>query len=132
MSCHPIDAPVQGDEEDSTSPHVVAALMGVTAQVGNDSTGTNSLGERQRQEPHLAPAIWNQEMGHLTEDPIAARVLAANNSQYTMIEGILYHTATNASLVPPQVDRRALLDSSMFPFQITKVIPTHPCQRYVS
>ena len=89
MSRHPIDAPVQGGEEDSTSSHVVAALMGVTAQVKH-----------------------YQEMGHLPEDPFAARVLAANKSQYTLIEGNLYHTPTDCSLqiVPPQVDRRALFE----------------------
>ena len=84
--------------------------MGVTAQAGNDSTRTNSLGERQCQNPHLVPAIRYQEMGHLLEDPIVARVLTANKSQYTMIEGISYHTATDGSLVPPQVDRRALFE----------------------
>ena len=78
--------------------------------MGNDSTGTYSLGKRQHQDPHSVPAIHYQEMGHLPEDPIAARVLTANKSQYTMIEGNVYHTATNVSLVPPQVDRRVLFE----------------------
>ena len=105
--------PVEREEDDQIPPVIAAVSSDSTdeehAQAG-DPSPTMPLQDRQRLDPELRPMILYLEDGELPEDPKQAKLLAAEKSQYAVIEGVLYHVARDGSLrvIPPSTERQQL------------------------
>ena len=101
--------PETNEEEDH---RVVAAIDRESAQAGDKPLSTLTLSDRQHQDLQLRPLILFQEKGSLPDDPVEAKIVVASQTQYTLIDGVLYHVKSDGSLriVPPQGERRVLFD----------------------
>lgn len=109
LSRHPLEPAEANEEEDH---RVVAAIDREPAQAGDKPLSTLTLSDRQHQDLQLRPLILFQEKGSLPDDPVEAKVVVASQTQYTLIDGVLYHVKSDGSLriVPPQGERRVLFD----------------------
>ena len=91
-------------------PRVIAATTPVRDR--DPASSQDHLGDRQRADPELAEIVHYLEEGTLPTDDKKARLLVLNKPQYTMVDQVLYHIATDKTLriVPPQADRRKLFE----------------------
>ena len=131
LSCYP----VHQDPADDLSLGVVVAQVGAPPdssprqegeQLGEDSPSVASKNEgeqsapedtlekRQRSDPALLDMIQYIENNILPGDDQSARTLILHRDQYTVVEGVLYHLASDKTLrvVVPDSDRMKLVQQS--------------------
>lgn len=104
LSRFPLEVKTDGPLSERCSDVVV----GVTrpSETSHDST----LGSQQKDDPTLKPIIQFLEDGTLPEDVNEARKLVASQSQFSLIDDVLYHTEPDGTLriIPPSNRRKEL------------------------
>ena len=104
--------PINENTSDPVHTIVAAENEEVPTQAG-DVGPDASLRDRQLDDPDLRPIIHFLEDNEVPVDSDVAKLLVAERSRYSMIEGVLYRVAEDGSLriVAPKQDRRLLFDS---------------------
>ena len=71
---------------------------------------SDPVAERQKTDPKLRPIMIYLESGVLPEDQKEAREIVLASSQYSLLEGVLYHVEKDKTLrvVPPAEEREKL------------------------
>lgn len=72
--------------------------------------GDNTLSAQQRDDPNLEPIIRFLEDGSLPEDAKEAKLLVASQSQFSLIDDVLFHVESDGTLriIPPLTKRKEL------------------------
>ena len=80
-----------------------------TAQSGEPTTDTASLGERQFRDPQLRSILQYLIAGELPTDERQARQIVLGQSSFTVLDNVLYHIEDKTlRIVPPECDRHQL------------------------
>ena len=105
----PDSSPRQEGEQFGEDSPSVASSKGVEQSAPEDT-----LEKRQRSDPELLDMIHYLENNILPEDDQSARSLILHRDQYTVVEGVLYHLASDKTLcvVVPDSDRMKLVQKS--------------------
>ena len=93
------------------SPVVLAAVW-VGEKPAKD--GDDCLEKRQRRDPNLALVIDYLESGTLPEETKKACELVLTQSQYEIVDGVLYHVEPDKTLrmIPPTSDRKQIFEEA--------------------
>ena len=111
LSRHPV--PLQPEDCTKTQTPVLIAAMEAPlppAQSGEHGPDQTSLSERQLKDPHVREIIRYLVDGELPTDDKQARRILLGQSNFTVLDGILYHIEEDKTLriVPPTSDRHRL------------------------
>ena len=100
--------PVSGENTVGSDPVPHAVIAATSFEP--ESQRSSSLKERQRADPSLVSIIHYLEDGTLPEEDKEARVLLLSQSNYTLLDGVLYHVEPDKTLriIPPKADRKKL------------------------
>ena len=105
--------PVNGENSEPIPPVlavVTAHPPGEAPSQAGDTVPQMSLKDRQHLDPDLHKVMCFMEDGDLPEDPQQAKALVLQQSQYSLVDGVLYRVIGDGTLriIPPTADRQSL------------------------
>ena len=106
-------SPLPSSDDEHPAADVVAAITEDTFETG-ESKDDGDLAVLQSKDSELAPIINFIETGALPTEERLARKLTLSQSQYTVLDGILYKVEPDATLriIPPRSLRNSLIDTA--------------------